>query len=615
MEKRKKSAKIWLCAAIILLIASMAGASLVQTAAGKVKVKDLRFETTLGIRMSALLFVPKGVSAENKAPAIVVSHGMLNNREMQDLNFVELSRRGFVVLAIDMFSHGNSETIDGFGALTQGVAEGVKLLSSINYVDTTRIGVTGHSFGGLNSSIAAMADAHSKTPVISAVLINACDATYKDAKTGEYINPYSDKHVGIIADQYDEFMLRDKDENGNVTPPRDFIKYGNAQSFLYFGTDPAGRELRSANTMYRETINGEEVIRVVYTPAITHPWSHFSKLSTIATIEFFDTTLGSPNPIPASNQVWQWKVFFNLLGLIGLAIFAVNFTILMLFTPSFASLRAEKVVTPRRISSKAGLLWFWGSLVASAVFSAVIYLPILRAAPGFTVSFNTFPQSATWGVSLWAAVSGLFTLLCLFLSYRFYGKKNGMSLAETGISISLKNLSKTFVLGVVVTAVTYAWVFLADYFFKTDFRIWVLAAKAFGPDKALIALFPYAELFMVYFIINSVAINSFNYNTVGSKNEKGLWINTAILAIFNFIGLAVLVFIQYRHLFSTGLVLYASDQAHLYIVWLFPVLVLLPASAVISRKIYKVTNNPYLPGIINALLVTLISVANTLTWV
>ena len=115
MEKRKKSAKIWLCAAIILLIASMAGASLVQTAAGKVKVKDLRFETTLGIRMSALLFVPKGVSAENKAPAIVVSHGMLNNREMQDLNFVELSRRGFVVLAIDMFSHGNSETIDGFG--------------------------------------------------------------------------------------------------------------------------------------------------------------------------------------------------------------------------------------------------------------------------------------------------------------------------------------------------------------------------------------------------------------------------------------------------------------------------------------------------------------------
>ena len=129
----------------------------------------------------------------------------------------------------------------------------------------------------------------------------------------------------------------------------------------------------------------------------------------------------------------------------------------------------------------------------------------------------------------------------------------------------------------------------------------------------LIALFPYLELFMVYFIINSIATNCFNYNTIGVKNGKGYWVNTAILAFFNVIGPAFLVLIQYINFFITGHVLFSASQSHLYIVWLFPILVILPASTVISRKIYRATGNPYLPGIINSILVTLISVGNTLT--
>jgi len=55
--------------------------------------------------MVGLLFVPASVSAENRATAIVVSHGMFSNRALQDANFVALARRGFVVLSMDMFSN------------------------------------------------------------------------------------------------------------------------------------------------------------------------------------------------------------------------------------------------------------------------------------------------------------------------------------------------------------------------------------------------------------------------------------------------------------------------------------------------------------------------------
>lgn len=98
METRKFRAKKWIVVAVVLMVVSMIGANFIQTSGGKVAVKDLRWETTLGHQMSGLLFVPLGASAEEPRPAIVVSHGMYNNREMQDLNFVELSKRGFVVL-------------------------------------------------------------------------------------------------------------------------------------------------------------------------------------------------------------------------------------------------------------------------------------------------------------------------------------------------------------------------------------------------------------------------------------------------------------------------------------------------------------------------------------
>lgn len=110
MEQQKRNAIRWMIVALALCLLGMIGASLVQSSGGKVAVRDLRWETTHGRTMSGLLFIPEGVSAKNPVPGIVVSHGMYNNREMQDLNFVELSRRGFVVLSMDMYSHGNSES-------------------------------------------------------------------------------------------------------------------------------------------------------------------------------------------------------------------------------------------------------------------------------------------------------------------------------------------------------------------------------------------------------------------------------------------------------------------------------------------------------------------------
>ncbi len=611
MNLVQKKNKVWLCVAIALMLISMVFASCIQNNWGKVTIKDLRWETTMGYKMSGLLFVPAGVSAENKAPAIVVSHGMFNNREMQDANYVELARRGFVVLSMDMFSHGYSDNVPNIGLVTTGMYEAVKMLSTIGYVDATKIGITGHSLGGMSSNAAVGADNASPVRLISAVLLNCADATYADATTGAYTDVYGSRDVGIVAARYDEFFMRQTDANGNETAPRDYLKNSNAQSFLYFGTDPAGKELRSQGTVYTETIDGTEAMRIIYNPSIIHPWSHFSQRSTAATIAFFDQALGAPNPLEPNNQVWQWKEFFNCVGLVGFAIFLVNFTILMTATPFFSSLRKKELAAPRAFA-KGGRLWFWGSISAAAIFGAVIYLPILNNVGSFSMAKSPWAQSSPWGVACWAAITGVFAILSMLLSYHLHLKKNGASAESIGVKIGAKALGKTVLLALIVVVVSYGCVFFADYFFKTDFRLWVLGIKAFDAKVLYAAVFPYLPLFLIYYIAASVATNSFNNNTLGSKDGKRSWVNTAVLAVFAAIPPVVLLAIQYATFFSTGFL--AWSVGHMQIVWLFPVVVFLPVTTIISRRIFRETGNPYLPGIINGILVTLIACSNTLTW-
>lgn len=607
MDQKKKSAKRWLVIALVLCLVSMIGASVIQTGGGNVTVKDIRWETTVGHRMSGLLFVPKGVDAENPAPAVVVSHGMYNNREMQDLNFVELSRRGFVVLSMDMFSHGNSESYASSSAdIVIGMYEAVKMLDSLPYVDSTRIGITGHSLGGMSSNVAVTQDNAAERPLIAAVFLNCADATYQS--DGAYVNIYGNRDVGILAAQYDEWFFSQDDGNGGATAPRDFIKNSNAQSFLYYGQDPTGQEPRESGTLYREDIEGEEAIRAVYNPAIIHPWSHFSKQSTAATIEFFDAALGAPISIAPGSQIWQWKVVFNLLGLIGVVLFIVSFAILMVFTPFFSSLRAPEVAKPMALGDKKSKMWFWCSLVACAVFGAVCYLPILKGLQGHVGAKGAVAQSSPVAVGSWAAICGAFAILVMCLSYRMNGKANGMSLADRGVTMPLKNLGKTLLLALIVVTCAYGLVFAADFFFKVDFRVWTIAMKAFEVDKLWVMLWPSLPLFLVYYVANSVAVNSFNYNDIGKKE----WVNTAILAAFNALPPVALLLIQYIKFFITGHLM--PGFTNMYIVWLFPIAVILPVTAIMTRKIYRVTKNPYLAGLINGIIVTIISCVNTLTW-
>ena len=573
MEKVKKQAKIWLCIAIAMMLLSSVVVSAVQTDGGKVEMQELMVETELGYTMSAYLFIPENATAENPAPAVVVSHGYLNNKEMADAYYVELARRGFVVVSVDQPGHGDSDLLPEKSY--SAVYEAVLMLSRLPYVDSSRIGVTGHSMGGESTNLALTLDNMNEEHLVAAMFQNCCFGIYTD-DAGNYADVYGSRDIAILSPQHDEFYYYFAKVDGELKAPYMVNDY-NLQSFLAFG---------------------EEAMRVVYNPDIIHPWSHFSARSTNAMMSFFNEALDAPNPLPGNDQVWQWKEAFNFVGVIGLVIFVCSFGTLLVYTPTFESLRADEPAKPVVVNDKKGKLWFWLSLAACALLSTLIYIDVLMKGTAMNVS-----QMESMGLGLWSTLCGVITIISMVICYHFYGKKNGTDLVAIGVKLPVKKLGLSALLAFVVVVVSYGCVFVADYFFYADFRLWTLAFKAF--EAPILKQLPYGLLFLTFYVASSVATNCFNNNSIGGK------FNVIIVGIFTAFPALVLPWIQYIVFWNTGVMPWPASNMH--ILWLFPIVLILFGATIINRVMYKATKNPYIPGLINAALVTILTITNTCT--
>ena len=78
----------------------------------------------------------------------------------------------------------------------------------------------------------------------------------------------------------------------------------------------------------------------------------------------------------------------------------------------------------------------------------------------------------------------------------------------------------------------------------------------------------------------------------------------------------IMAAIQYGTYFTTNHMMWAQDSFSggnppMYVLWLIQITFILFFATFMTRFIYKVSKNPYLPGIINGAMVCLISLTNT----
>ena len=86
MNKKKLPIRLLICALVIVLCGSLL-ANLFNTNFWGTKVSRIEFETANGT-LNGLLYMPKGASASDPRPTVIVTHGYLNSAEMQDANAI-----------------------------------------------------------------------------------------------------------------------------------------------------------------------------------------------------------------------------------------------------------------------------------------------------------------------------------------------------------------------------------------------------------------------------------------------------------------------------------------------------------------------------------------------
>ena len=659
-----------------ILVSSFFG-SLIQTRGYSVKVTDLRDETrsgefynaagevvegvtVKGTVKSGILYMPKDASEDHKLPAIVLTHGYLNNRELQMPNAIELARRGFIVLAVDREGHGNYENENNQNALmaTNGLYDSAKYLYTLPEVDKTKIGITGHSMGGYTTAMSLYQDSTSyvytlceqpdysdyaekllalqkkgtNLGIISAGLMQGWD-------TFIYADPQVD--VGILKAKDDEFFFGSKDAEGNPTICREYLQSQGAASFVKLSwTAETGIDVKDGGVYVGgnlvETTQGTAVdgaFRVVYESDEIHPLNHFSTESTGYVVDFFYNAFGTPDAhkfIKSTNQVWVLKELTATVGWAGIILMIFPLVSLLLELPFFAELKKRRVETAdgriayEEIDSvveaggKAPLkglrkhLSTWIPAVACTLFSGFSISPIQQWAGKVFEKSAYFPQDTTGWVAIWAICCGLFALTVILLTQavnniidRVVHKEEAhhedvLEVVKVG---GLGRLVKTAILGTLVVVAMYVVLFANWAVFKTDFRFWTFAMKVFEVEIMLPTILRYAGLFGIFYLCNAIGNTTYRFNNLPE------WATIAINAAFNIFGIGLVFAIQYGTFCTTG-VLWNSAMNLSYIV-LFPIIPVLICATIISRITFKKTGNVWLGAIINTLLWTAVTVSGT----
>ena len=609
-----KKTRLFLVLALMLCLISSVGAYILQTDGGKVEVTELMIPGSDGASISGWMYKPVAATQENPLPLIITGHGSYNNKEMQDQNLIELSRRGFVVFAPDSYRHGKSSIhSEDMSEYTSMVDTVETLYASLNYIDKDKIAVTGHSMGAdqANNTARYYIEQEAKgegVNKISAVLSVGCDPPYTFYEREDRKEPIPiTVDYGVIAAKYDEWFFRQPDVDNN---PARLLESENARSFV----NQVGAKVTGPvenGRIYEGTIEGKTYKRVLYQVPEIHPMNHFSRNSAAAMVDYFYEVFGVPSgfgKIASGSQIWIYKELFNLLGLIGIFLFLFPFSKLLLSTKFFGEIRTANAAPPApalRTVGQKGV--FWLTVLVNTALPALLLMPIgfhLIGKETFVpaVYNRLFGEGNTNELAGWSLVAGLCILAVLFLVYRVYGKKRGAELSSWGIRISPRRFLKALLLACLTVFSAYGILFISNYFFGTDFRFWVLAMKTFGPDKLLYAL-AYLPAFAVFYLVNSIAVNG-NNRVEGWKEWKVLLLS----CISNIMGLVVLIAIQYASILTDGNTVFNSMR----IVNLFPLLILIPAATLISRQYFKETGSIYTGSLVFGLFYSVMTSANTM---
>ncbi|MDH4212440.1 MAG: alpha/beta fold hydrolase [Candidatus Thorarchaeota archaeon] len=544
---------------LIIMAAGVGMAAYTQNGFGTVAVTEVDFQAVDGSNIHATLQRPTYATSTNTLPGVVVIHGIMQSKEWLMAFGIELARRGFVVLTIDANGHGNSDPGTGSGAAA------LDYITSLDFVDSSQIGLIGHSMGG---SISWSAIADSSVYVRALVLVGAGFSSSAPYTPNTLIAVGSFDSLSSYPSNFTKL-----DPYFNVTGVVPNTTYGN------FTDNTARRAIFPPTNHLFETIDPTIVSESV-------DWMRMSLKGGVEDIHWIDST----------HQIFSVWLIGGLFALLGALLTLFPFIVMLLSLPIFVSLRKTP---PQDNTGSMGSILKYGTLYGLigiiTFFPFLIIGSLLQAVTHFPVS-NGLPVMA-WMIGSGLVAAGALHIILkrkpdLHLSVRLLLKSGGEKAVPT--------LLRTLALTIVVFLWLYGLTLLVDLGLALDLRSFLP-----GLNDLTLLQAAFVPLYFLAFLVYTLVEGAW-FTSILLPKSSGSWLRVQLewsaMAVF-IKCLPYLILIAFE--FVGGLILGAPILPSMIgFSWLF-FYAFTPWFAVcivITLFTYRGTGSRWLGAIINAIL-------------
>ncbi len=415
MKKARTKWAVLLLALLVVAFGALTVANAIQTDGGNVIVTEGVIDAYRGVngehhlgQMTYKLYTPKTATAEHKAPGVLLLHGYQNDRETNAAYAIELARRGVVVLSLDEYGHGFSEpglkergyvnhtvkvnygedsieagTFKKVGGTVRyrllmnfsnlsffndhyskdedgnaiwdsscGGAAAYAVLSAMDNVDSTRLGVSGHSMGTWAGwSVAA---AFAGTDIEPRATVLQCGELFRDSVYDTSKIHFN--NVLLLQAKWDEFSYF-RDYKRVVDD--DLLKSDLRCEFLGTTADKA-----AWNETFGSFDDGSaRRMELLYT---NHRLTTHHSQGLAVALDWFKAAFGpgSMNDIPVTDQRAMTKEWLALLAMLLTLLAMVPLAELLLTVPFFAAVPQP---LPPKANIKPKGKWWKGAIITMLI--------------------------------------------------------------------------------------------------------------------------------------------------------------------------------------------------------------------------------------------------------
>lgn len=326
----------------------------------------------------------------------------------------------------------------------------------------------------------------------------------------------------------------------------------------------------------------------------THSKNFFSNETTTDVVKYFEQTLrynggelGSADakPIDSENMIFMWRETFNLLAMVAMVCMLIAFAGILVKTEYFKPCEIE---VPQKEAKPFSIKRF----AIFSILGIVIEFIAIHMANGVFVpglpNIPLLPFFPSWWLTfIFIGILGIGSIITL-VAYKVMDKGEA-NFAALNFKLKLGALLKTVLMGVILMILAYMTLVVVMDLFNMDFRFW-MAVFAEMKTEYWRYVWRFAICMVPFFLLIGA---STNYSI---RTDIPQWQDTLITVVVNSLGVYLCCLVNY-------LMLTGADTLWSTFISTYGMLVIVPVTVYITRKMYLVTKSIWLGALVNSLLV------------